>query len=358
MDGSRVRRLVWVVALVASVAAVTGVGWALLSRPRVGAPAPEVSTGTAAVTRGTVTERVQLAGVLGYDGSYPVAHHGASGIVTSVAEPGALVGRGGVLYAVANRPVRLLLGALPVYRDFAAGMPDGPDVRQLEENLVALGLDPARQVRVDQRFTTGTAAAIRRWQAAWGLPATSRSGALPLGAVVFAPVALRVTEVQAVVGAVIGPDAPVLSATSITRVITAQLTTDRQSLVHAGDEVLVSISGTGPPAASRVLRVGRIATAPEDQAPAVTVTVAVNLVADVPDLDQAPAQVSITAATHENVLQVPVIALLPAPGGGYQVRLADGGYVPVRPGLFDSTEGTVEVTGALSEGQLVQVPIP
>jgi hypothetical protein len=55
---------------------------------------------------------------------------------------------------------------------------------------------------------------------------------------------------------------------------------------------------------------------------------------------------------------VPVTALLARPGGGYQVRLASGGYVPVTPGLFDSTQGTVEVTGDLTVGQQVQVPAP
>jgi hypothetical protein len=50
-----------------------------------------------------------------------------------------------------------------------------------------------------------------------------------------------------------------------------------------------------------------------------------------------------------------VTALLARPGGGYQVRLADGRYVPVEPGLFDDTTGMVEVTG-LAGGQRVEVP--
>ena len=43
-------------------------------------------------------------------------------------------------------------------------------------------------------------------------------------------------------------------------------------------------------------------------------------------------------------------------GGGYQVRLAGGAYVPVTPGLFDEVTGTVEVDGNLTAGQLVEVP--
>jgi Putative peptidoglycan binding domain len=182
--------------------AVLALGLAVLPRPRPAAPAPQVATAVAPVTRGTVTQRIQIAGVLGFAGTYPVAHQGQAGILTAAAQPGALVRRGGVLYRVDNQPVRLLFGTLPAYRDFAAGMPDGPDIHQLEQNLAALGLDPGR---VDQRFTGATAAAIRRWQARWGLPAWQRTGALPLGTMVFAPAALRIAQVPAAVGTSVAP---------------------------------------------------------------------------------------------------------------------------------------------------------
>ena len=361
MSGVRhglVRRIGGTAAVVVSVVAVAAIGWAALGRPRAANPVPQVSIGTAPVTRGTVTERLQLAGVLGFDGRYPIAHQGAPGIVTSVPQPGAVVGRGGVLYAVANSPTRLLFGAVPAYRDLAAGIPDGPDVQQLEENLAALRLAPGP---VDRRFTSATAVAVRRWQAAWGLPAAQRTGALPLGTVAFAPVALRVEQVQAVVGVAIGSNEPVLTATSTNRLVIAALPTDRQDLVRTGDRVQVSISGARVMASGTVLRIGSVAAAPGDGSTDeanVEVTVRVDPPPDRGDLDRAPAQVYVTTATRNNVLLVPVVALLPRPGGGYQVRLASGGYVQVQPGLFDSRNGTVEVTGSLTEGQLVQVPIP
>jgi HlyD family secretion protein/Putative peptidoglycan binding domain len=348
--------------------AVVAVGLAVLRRPRPTAPAPQPSAATAPVIRGTVTQRIQIAGVLGFDGTYSVVHQGQAGILTWTAQPGAVVRRGGVLYRVSNQPVRLLFGTLPAYRDFAAGMPDGPDVNQLERNLAALRLDPGR---VDQRFTGATAAAIRRWQERWGLPAWRRTGVLPLGAVVFAPAALRIAQMSAVVGTSVAPDAPVLAATLTRRVVTAQLPADRQNLVRAGDKVRVTVSGASAPVPGTVLRVGRVAATPEteeggaggsatggSQPATVTVTVRADLPAGGPDLDQAPAQLAITTAAHRNVLLVPVVALLPAPGDGYQVRLASGEHVRVRPGLFDSTAGTVEVTGELTVGELVQVPAP
>lgn len=234
----------------------------------------------------------------------------------------------------------------------------------MERNLAALRLDPGR---VDQRFTGATAAAIRRWQARWRLPAWRRIGALPLGTVVFAPVALRIAQVPAAVGTSMAPDTPVLAATSTHRVVTAQLPADRQNLVHAGDKVRVTVGGASAPVPGTVVRVGRVAATPEtdqggadggSQAASVTVTVRADLPAGGPDLDRAPAQLAITTAAHRNVLLVPVVALLPAPGDGYQLRLASGVPVRVRPGMFDSTVGTVEVTGELTVGQSVQVPAP
>jgi hypothetical protein len=79
-----------------------------------------------------------LAGTLGFDGGYTVINQYAPGVLTSTAAPGATVSRGGVLYSVDGHPVRLLYGGTPAFRAFAAGMPDGPDVRELEANLAAL----------------------------------------------------------------------------------------------------------------------------------------------------------------------------------------------------------------------------
>ncbi|MFL6144221.1 MAG: peptidoglycan-binding protein [Labedaea sp.] len=356
------------VAVAVLVVAVFGVWQAVLNRPRAASSSSgQVATATAAVSRGTVTERLQIAGTLGFDGSYSVAHQGMPGITTWVAEAGSTVDRGGSLYAVANQPVRLLIGTLPAYRDFAAGMLDGPDVKQLEENLATLGMRPGR---VDARFTADTAAAIKRWQAAWGLAAAERTGVLPLGTVVFAAVPLRVGQAAATVGAPLGPGAPVFSATTTGKVVTAQLTTDRQRSVHVGDAVQISLSSSAP-VQGTVVRIGRVAVAANQNGPqgpnqgngdiatsTVPITIQVTLPPAAADLDQAPVQVAITTRAKQNVLLVPVAALLAKPGGGYQVRLESGGYITVTPGLFDSTNGTVEVAGELAVGQKVQVPAP
>ena len=379
------RRIVGaLVVALAVAAALVGVGYAVTARPRAGAGAgASVPTAFAPVSRGTVTERVQIGGTLGFDGSYPVVNQFAAGILTGTAEPGATVSRGGALYTVDSRSVRLLYGTTPAYRGFTAGMPDGPDVAELEANLVALGLDPSHDITVDAHFTWATAAAVRRWQAAWGWPSWQRTGQLDAGEVVFLPGAVRVAQVPATVGAQLAPGTPALATTSTNRVVTAQVTTDRQAMVHAGDEVLVTLPSLAP-ITGTVTRIGRVATAagaggtgggpgggPGGAAggsgagggsgpggPAtIPVTIGLQLPPGAAELDQAPVQVAIVSARHAGVLLVPVTALLARPGGGYQVRLADRSFVQVQPGLFDDSTGSVEVSGAgLHEGLQVEVP--
>lgn len=369
MTGARrvVRRAALGAAVTVLGASALGAAWAVTGQPRPAAPAAQVSTGTAAVTRGSVAERSRYTGTLGFDGTYPVTHQGTAGVLTAVAAPGSPVGRGGVLYRVADQPVRLLIGAVPAYRALRLGITAGPDVRQLEKNLVALGMDPDHDMTVDGTFTWATAAAIRRWQASWGLPAGRRTGALPLGSVLFEPEVLRVDQAPVALGTSVGPGTLVLNATSTRQVVTCQVPVAQQTAVHVGDRVQVTVTGLPGTSSGTVARVGRTATTPSPQngqqadqsaAATVTVTVRATLPTAARGLDQAPTGVYVTTASKQNVLLVPVLALLPRAGGGYQVRLAGGGYVPVTPGLFDEVTGTVEVDGNLTPGQLVQVPAP
>lgn len=363
MNGRAARRAA---AAAVGVAVVATAGWYATGRE----PAPtstaaaRVPIGAAEVVRGTVTEWVRVPGTLGYAGAYAVRHLGEPGVVTFAAPAGATVERGGALYAVANQRVRLLYGGVPAYRGFAAGMADGPDVRQLEENLVALGLDPQHRITVDEHFAAATGDAVRRWQASWGVPAGQRTGTLADGRVVFLPGAVRVKAVEAAPGGAVEPGAPVLTATTTDRVVTVQLSMDRQRLVRPGDAVTVTVTGQ-PGFAGTVTEVGAVAAAPQTggaagQAPAGALAVPVTVAVTVPEaarqLDQVPVQVAIAHERHADVLLVPVTALLARPGGGYRVRLEGGAFAEVTLGLFDEATGRVEVSGPLTPGQRVEVP--
>lgn len=398
-EASRSRRrgragpLVALLALVAVVLA--GGGWAAVrggipGRPATAAATPEVPTGTAVVTRTDVVQRQQVGGTLGYDGSFTVvarAPDGADaagpshgGTVTRLPGAGTVIRRGRALYELDGRPVPLWYGARPAWRTFQPGMTDGPDVRALEANLVALGFDPDRAVTVDRHFTWATRAAVRRWQAdALGLPPAQRDGVVPLGAVVFLPGPVRVAGLAATVGAPVQPGTAILAATSTRPVVAVELPPAFQHLVRRRNRVLVVLPD-GATTPGRVTAVSRAAALPgpgggQDaaqgqggdagngpQQPTVPVTVRLADPRAANGLDQAPVQVAITTEARRGVLAVPITALLAQAGGGYAVEVVSGGArrrVPVRTGLFDETAGVVEVTGpGLVEGAAVEVPAP
>jgi hypothetical protein len=70
--------------------------------------------------------------------------------------------------------------------------------------------------------------------------------------------------------------------------------------------------------------------------------------------------VNITTATARSALGVPVGALLAQSSGRYAVEVVGAGntrhLVPVMIGIFDDADGMVQVSGALTPGQLVVVP--
>jgi peptidoglycan hydrolase-like protein with peptidoglycan-binding domain len=357
----------------------------LLGRSAAAPATSGVSTGTATVSRTDVVERVQVAGTLGYDGSYTVVGLLAGGIVTWAPAPGTVVRRGQPLYRADGQPVRLLYGNQAAWRAFGAGMPDGPDVRQLEDNLTALGFDPDHAMTVDDHFSPATRAAVRRWQAgALGLPPARRTGTVPLGQVAFLPGPIRVTAVTATLGGPVQAGAAILSATSTRPAATVALPPALQQSVRRGDRVLVTLPN-GATVPGTVTTVGRVAVQPGPGAggqgqgqggndsggsggsggggqATIPLTVALATPRTAGDLDQAPVQVAITTQTHRRVLTVPISALLAHPGGGYDVEVVSGGAhrrLPVRTGLFDETTGLVEVAGAgLAEETRVEVPAP
>jgi peptidoglycan hydrolase-like protein with peptidoglycan-binding domain len=265
-----------------------------------------------------------------------------------------------VLYEVEGHPTRLLYGDRPVWRNFTPGMTDGPDVRQLEDNLVALGVGAG--LTVDDHFSAATATAIRRWQAALGVPCT---GELPLGDVLFTPGPARIVQVLVPLGSQVGVGQTVLAATSTTRVVTVNLPTLLQARIAVGAAVSVT-PPAGPPQPGTVAVVGRVAQVPESmsQGPPQPATIAITITLDTPDavasFDQAPVQVAITAHQHKGVLAVPVTALVANIDGGYQVVVDEAGghrRVSVQPGIFDEVSNLVEVSGpGLAAGQRVEVP--
>jgi|HubBroStandDraft_4_1064222.scaffolds.fasta_scaffold18555_3 hypothetical protein len=197
----------------------------------------------------------------------------------------------------------------------------------------------------------------------YGSPSTRR---LPLGSVVFEPGPVRVTSVTPTVGQTVMPG-PVLAITSTARQVKIALDASQQASVKVGDQVTITLPNNQS-TPGRITYVSSVATTPssggkggeEESAPTVEVDATPTDPAATGHLDQAPVNVEITTERVENVLAVPVDALLALAGGGYAVEVAEGRVhrlVAVTVGLFDDTEGVVQVSGqGLSAGQRVVVP--
>jgi len=351
-------------AAVAFGAVLTSTGlWAASRRTPGGADAAAAPAAqTATVVRTDVAARDFEAGTIGYAGDWRLANPGPGGVLTAVPAPGTVVSRGQPLYEVNGHLTRRLYGDRPVWRELILGMSDGPDVRQLETNLVALGYGAG--VTVDDHFSAAIATAISRWQATLGV---TRTFALALGDVLFAPGPTRVSQALATLGTRIGPGQNVLEAASTARVVTVDLPTVAQATVSVGVRVAVT-PPTGGPQPGTVTTVGRVAQTaqPGSQGGPQQATITVTITLDHPDavagLDQAPVQVAIITREHKGVLAVPVTALVAVAGGGYQVVVDEAGSrrrIGVQPGIFDEITNLIEVTGTgLAPGQQVEVPAP
>jgi hypothetical protein len=328
-------------------------------------PAPT----TQAVTRQDLSSTAPVNATLGYAGTYAV--RGRSGTLTWLPSQGQLISQGQVLYKTDNgSPTVLLYGSVPAWRALDSGV-TGTDVSQLNHDLVALGDASSVQLSATgwDTFSSATRTGVQKLQAELGI--ASPSGSLSLGSFVFEPTGLRVATVTGSLGA--PASGPVLTATSDQHVVTIPLDAAQQSEVKVGDAVSVTLpDGSSTP--GTVSSVGSVATtsgAPggsggpggtggSGSAATIPVTVTLKDPSAAGSLDQAPVTVYITTATAHDALVVPVGALLAQSSGGYAVEVAGAGntrhLVPVTVGIFDDTDGLVQVTGALAPGQRVVVP--
>jgi hypothetical protein len=322
-----------------------GTGWLVLHRPVPATPAaPTPALGRATVVRTSVTARDIVTGTLGYLDPVTVVAGASGGVLTWLPDPGTTIRPDQRLYEVDGRPVVLWTGTRPAWRDLVPGMAPGPDLTQAERNLAGSG-----------GHLTG--AAIRRWQAAHGLP---RTGVIGLGQVVFQPGPVRIGTVPAALGTPLHPGLTILTATSTSKAVSVRLDPYHQGAVHPGDRVTVTLPG-GRTTSGTVASVGAPVSTVDGQNTGTTVPITIRLdtPADADGLDVGSVQVAIVTDRHDNVLAVPIDALLAAPDGGYQVAVTTGGQrhlVTVHCGLFDETGGLVEVTGDLSAGTTVEVP--
>ncbi|MGW0613547.1 peptidoglycan-binding protein [Streptomyces sp. NPDC002788] len=403
--GRRGRRTALVASALVVVAAVTVIGALGLGGGGAegSSSAPPRKGSTVLVTRATLTERTTVDGQLGYGTEIPLPVK-ATGTVTWLPAEGKTVERGGTLLRVDDRPVVLLYGTLPMYRELGltagtqqgtrvdagakgstqdsgdqgltdepSGAPDpsgspapggagaggargtlrGMDVLQFESNLAALGYTG---FTVDEKFTDLTARAVKRWQKSLGLPQT---GTVGVGDVVYSAGKVRIGHAGVRLGSTVTED--VLTYTGTSRKVVVNASAAEDSWAVRGAAVTIGLPD-GKSVKGRVASVGKSATAPEEGggeggsgAPTVPVTITIKDQKAVGRLESAPVTVEYVGRERTDVLTVPVAALVALAEGGHGLETADGRFVAVKTGLF--ADGRVEVSGsAVREGMKVRIP--
>ena len=259
----------------------------------------------------------------------------------------------------------LMFGDSPAWREFQNGMTPGEDIRQLEENLVALGHGSFESLIVDQNFDNETADAIRQMQVDLGLTAT---GEIAFRDVIFLPGTSVVESSSSYpsLGATVTPGSTLVSlfsiervetqivqdgniwttAESLQRVITTIEVAD-QRLIDVGSEVRIELPDESI-VTGAVIEIGSIAVVPQggQNDPYLEVTVAIDGDVNLYEWTGAPVTASITKNLAEGVLSVPVTSLLALLGGGYALEVIEPTstrLVPVDAGVY--ADGWVEVTG-------------
>lgn len=320
-----------------------------------GPPAPPA---TATVTRTDLVRSETVDGKLDFANRREVTSP-VAGTVTVAAREGAAVGRGQALYELDDKPVTLLYGPVPAFREMRPGS-RGSDVLQLERNLVALGF--ADGIYVDPRYDRATEAAVKRWQKSLNRTPTGRVGR---GEVIFQPDRVKVVTADADLADQVAPGDPVLTVASTRPVVRARLEPDDASLTARGTKVEVTLpSGRKEP--GRVTGTVRPDDPEESEAAEDGITVEVTLSggrsAGAEEDPRATASVRFVSESRENVLTVPVEAVVALRGanGGYGLQLVEGGgtrMVSVRTGM--TADGRIEVSGpGIAEGTKVGAAAP
>ncbi|MBT8228355.1 MAG: efflux RND transporter periplasmic adaptor subunit [Dactylosporangium sp.] len=336
----------------AGVAAALGLGGA--SRDTAGTST--LPPATTKVTRQTLVDQETKDGELGYGTTHTVGTQ-LAGTVTWLPDTGSTVARGQALYRVNDTPVVLLYGTLPAYRTLRNDV-SGADVKAFEQNLRDLGYTG---FTVDEDYTSATADAVERWQDDLGLDQTGR---VERGRIIYATGQVRIDSQATEVGSVLGQGGAVLSFAGTDRVITATIDVDDQRLARKDATVTITLPDGGE-STGRISTVETIIeTAPGSSGKEATTDtkIEVTITSDDPTVlaayDQASVEVAFTASERENVLTVPVSALLALAEGGFGLQLVEGSttrMIAVRTGLFAS--GRVEVSGdAVAEGLTVGMP--
>lgn len=192
------RRLAATLALLAAIAVVVVIVLSTQSSTPATASggAPRPSAGTTTVQRRDLVQTDTESGTLTYSNPQTV-YNRISGTITWLPNVGQLIRPGQALFKVDGAPVILMNGNTPAFRDLNGYDAAGPDIYELNRNLVALGDNPDGIV-VDDTWQAATTAGVDILQASLS---ETETGDLTLGQIVFLPGDQLVSTLDATVGA-------------------------------------------------------------------------------------------------------------------------------------------------------------
>jgi Putative peptidoglycan binding domain len=191
-----VNRLAASLALVVAIAVVIAIVLGLHSPSAPGSGnSHDRPSGSTTVQRRDLVQTDTESGTLSYADPQTV-YNRLSGTITWLPSVGQVIKPGQALYDVGGVPVILMNGTTPAYRDLKSSDSDGPDILELNRNLVALGFNPDGIV-VDDVWQAATTAGVEVFQESLG---QSETGDLKLGQVVFLPHNRVISAVDASLG--------------------------------------------------------------------------------------------------------------------------------------------------------------
>ena len=317
-----------------AVLAVGAGGAALLLRPVADAAPVEqtAAPATAVVERGELVQTARLDGAVGFGAAVPVTTK-ADGIITGLPDVGATLDRGSVALRANERPVPVLIGALPLYRAIDGSGMEGADVSMVAANLMDLGhlsrSDP-ETYETGWEFTE----AVRDWQESLGLECT---GTLAPADVVVLSAPSRIAAVMARLGDAAGGQP--FSVTPTTRVVDASVPAQDAGVIGAGAKATIELPDGRAVGGSIVT----VTTTGEGADAKVRALVAIDDQAALVGVDAAAVTVRVVTRSVPDVLIVPVAALVALAEGGYALQDDRGRLHGVEIGLI--ADDRVEVSG-------------
>lgn len=308
---------------------------------------------TTPISQGTLTGKTVRPATLGFSTTRTITAT-LNGTITAIPEAGTQIGIGGELYYLNNQAVYLFRGQIPTWRTFEPGMSAGPDIKQLEQTLQELGY---LKQNPNDKFTTATQNAIRSWQKATGQPQT---GTIELGRIVFNPTELRIGEIKTKLAETVGSGSPIMETSNLEKIVNMELKLADQKLAILDSPVTIELPD-GTTGGGRIVAIGaaRENEADSKTGPIIPVKIALDDQNFPGNLQRSNVSIILPNENRENVLHVPIEALLATGEGNFVVEVKQENgtvkQVPVTLGLFSA--GRVEISGEnLSAEQEVVVP--